>query len=117
MTFQRIIPLGLKMTAAAGLLLMMTACGGGGAGVKQGAALDGPKEVVTTYRNNCISCHGTDLQGRVGANTNLKEIGARMDTKAITIQIEDGEGLMPAFKDKLTAEEIAGLAEWLANKK
>jgi cytochrome c551 len=40
-----------------------------------------------------------------------------MSASDITQQIEQGEGSMPAFKDRLTAEEITGLSNWLAAKK
>ena len=40
-----------------------------------------------------------------------------MSEADIVKQLENGEGSMPSFKDRLTSEEIAGLAAWLAGKK
>ncbi|WP_364146360.1 c-type cytochrome [Paenibacillus sp. LPE1-1-1.1] len=100
------------------LMLALTACGGSGnAASGKDGALDGPDEVVSVYKANCVSCHGTGLQGRVGPATNLQKVGERMSASDITQQIEQGEGSMPAFKDRLTTEEITGLSNWLAAKK
>ncbi|MDQ8732995.1 cytochrome c [Paenibacillus sp. LHD-38] len=100
------------------LVFALTACGGSGNGAAgKNSALDGPAEVVSVYKANCVSCHGTGLQGRVGPATNLQKVGERMSASDITQQIEQGEGSMPAFKDRLTAEQITGLSNWLAAKK
>ncbi|MNZ86013.1 Cytochrome c-551 precursor [compost metagenome] len=101
----------LQITAAAGLLLVLTGCGEGK------NELNGPTKTMAVYKANCVSCHGSELQGRVGPNTNLQKVGARMSAADITEQIEQGEGSMPAFKDRLTEEEIGALAEWLSGKK
>lgn len=114
MSYVRKILTGMKLAAAAGVVLALAGCGGGSTG---GDALNGPTEVVAVYKANCVSCHGSELQGRVGPNTNLQKVGARMSNSDIIRQIEQGEGSMPDFKDRLSAEEIAGLAKWLAGKK
>lgn len=106
----------MKIFASAGLMLALAACGGGG-DTEGGSALEGPSGAVSVYKANCVSCHGTGLQGRVGPATNLQKVGSRMSASEITQQLEKGEGSMPAFKDRLTPEEIAGLSDWLASKK
>jgi cytochrome c551 len=103
----------LSLITSAILLLALVGCGGG----KNTNELDGPSEVMSVYKSNCVSCHGTGLQGRIGPATNLQKVGERMSASDITEQIEQGDGSMPPFKDKLSAEEIAGLANWLAGKK
>ncbi|WP_036720480.1 c-type cytochrome [Paenibacillus harenae] len=103
-----------KLVAFTLLLLALAGCGGGSG---KGNALDGPAGVISVYKANCVNCHGSELQGRIGAVTNLQKVGARMSAEDITVQIEDGASTMPGFKDKLSAEEIEGLAEWLAGKK
>ncbi|WP_424767358.1 c-type cytochrome [Paenibacillus sp. sgz302251] len=110
----RLLGRSVRLAACTGLLLALTGCGG----VKESAiALDGPAEVMTIYKANCVNCHGSELQGRVGSITNLQKIGAKLSAADIMRQIEGGEGTMPPFKDRLTSEEIAGLADWLATKK
>ncbi|AZN39904.1 c-type cytochrome [Paenibacillus albus] len=73
--------------------------------------------VPKVFKSNCISCHGTNLQGRMGASTNLTEVGKRMTKDEITKQIKDGGGGMPAFESRLSAAEIEDLASWLSKKK
>ncbi|OMF30881.1 hypothetical protein BK133_16515 [Paenibacillus sp. FSL H8-0548] len=111
----------LISAASCVLLFALAGCGGSSKdAAKIKNALDGPTDVMTVYKANCVSCHGTGLQGRIGPTTNLQEIGARMSAADIIQQIEQGEqgeAYMPAFKDKLTEAEIVGLADWLASKK
>ena len=101
-------------------IILLTACGNAGGTTAQGGKkpehMDAPGKTATVYKANCVSCHGSDLQGRVGPNTNLQKVGARMSEEEIVQQIEQGEGSMQPFKGKLTDEEIAGLAAWLAGK-
>ncbi|WP_138755270.1 c-type cytochrome [Paenibacillus sinopodophylli] len=103
--------------AASILLLVLAGCGSGSGDKPSVSPVEGPQEIVSVYKANCVSCHGTGLQGRVGPATDLRKVGARMSAADITKQIEEGEGSMPAFQDRLTAEEITGLADWLASKK
>lgn len=86
-------------------------------GQKQQKHMDAPNKTAAVYKANCVSCHGSDLQGRVGPNTNLQQVGSRMSEQDIVQQLQQGDESMPAFKDRLTEEEIAGLAAWLAGKK
>lgn len=110
------ISTGVKLSAAAILLVSLAACGGGGKKITGKYLLDAPMEVSTVYKVSCVSCHGTDLQGRIGPNTNLQKIGERLSKEEIAKQIENGSEGMQPFKDTLTAEEIDGLATWLAGK-
>lgn len=108
----------LILTAA---LLSVSACGGGSAG-KGGApaassALTGPAETVELYRNYCITCHGSDLEGKMGDASDLRTVGARLTKEQLVRQIEDGGDLMPPQKTRLTAEQIDALAEWLSSKR
>ncbi|MFF2885388.1 c-type cytochrome [Paenibacillus sp. NPDC057967] len=113
-----------KWSAILALVLSLAACGGSptGGGNPAGSApkgdylKDAPSDIAAVYKSRCLGCHGTDLQGRVGANTNLQQVGSRMSAEEITAQIEQGKGLMPGFADSLSQQEIDGLAEWLASK-
>ncbi|RXZ80560.1 cytochrome c [Paenibacillaceae bacterium] len=80
--------------------------------------LDGPKDIMEVYRATCLNCHGTDLQGLVGPSSDLRNVGKRLTAAQIERQImEGGEIIMPAYKDKLSKDEIDGLVDWLASKK
>jgi len=99
---------------------LLAACGKGGSSASPAASskpLDGPEETVELYRDSCISCHGTDLQGRMGDESNLQQVGSRMTEDQIRAQIENGGSLMPAFSGKLKPDQIDALASWLAGHK
>jgi len=94
--------------------VLMTACGqsdnnSGKVTLKQASA-----EVASIYKSSCIGCHATDLSGKVGEQTNLQLVFERLSYEEIVARITGGGGLMPAFQEKLTEEEINGLAAWLS---
>jgi cytochrome c551 len=74
-------------------------------------------DAQSVYKQNCVSCHGDNLEGKMGGNTNLSKVGAKLSKDKIANQISNGGGGMMAFKGKLKDEEINALAEWLAAKK
>ncbi|MDQ0874390.1 cytochrome c551 [Paenibacillus sp. V4I3] len=67
------------------------------------------------FKQNCIACHGAELEGRM-IGPNLQKVGARLSKEKIINQITNGN-TMPPFKDKLNKQEIETLASWLAAKK
>ncbi|QGG55171.1 c-type cytochrome [Paenibacillus sp. B01] len=102
----------LKTASAALLLALLAGCGSGG---ERGAtAIEGPEQAVKLYKQSCISCHGTDLKGRMGPDTDLHDVGARLSEPEIQRQIEQGGDSMPAFGERLTADEIRVLSSWLS---
>lgn len=68
-------------------------------------------------KSKCISCHGAELQGRVGEATNLQKVGARRSIEEIKTKIASGGNGMPSYASKLDDEQITLLAEWLATKR
>lgn len=106
----------LVSIALAGLL----AAGSAGCGSQKAAKpkpLDGPKEAVELYRQNCLSCHGAELEGQMGPRTNLQKVGASLTQEQIRNQIANGGGGMPAQSKRLTPQQIETLAAWLATRK
>jgi mono/diheme cytochrome c family protein len=87
--------------------LAFAACGddaGTDAGTDEGAAV---------YTDNCADCHGSDGSGGVGPALsdgavveNYPDIADEIDV------ISDGQGGMPAFGDRLSAEEIEQVAAY-----
>jgi len=59
-----------------------------------------------------MACHGGDLEGGFGPE--LRTVGERMSREEIVSAIRDGIGIMPALGDRLTEEEIAAIADWIA---
>lgn len=110
-------------------LLALAACGGGSGSQPFGGAKSAANELSTEaaagaseqvqalYKQTCISCHGGNLEGRVGPATNLQKVGTKLSKEQIAKQIANGGGGMPAFGTKLKPEEVEALAAWLAEKK
>lgn len=73
-------------------------------------------EAAALYKNQCIQCHATDLSGRMGEQSNLQTVGARLSKEQIADIIKNGGQLMPA-QTNLSDDEIELLAQWLSTKK
>lgn len=107
----------LKLGIAVTLLFPATACGQA-SGNKDMLAPTGPHaEAKTIFKANCISCHGTDLRGRAGKNTDLITVGNRLSQTDLVQVITNGRGVMPKFSGTLTEQEINAVAEWLSELK
>lgn len=70
------------------------------------------------YRKHCARCHGLDGRGnrravkaKPGLDLTRSELAAERDREEIFRRIAEGEGTMPAFKDKLSREEIHALVD------
>jgi mono/diheme cytochrome c family protein len=62
------------------------------------------------YKKFCIACHGSDGNlGISGAKSIPNSALSQQDREVI---ITNGKGTMPAFKEKLSTEEIKRLAEY-----
>ncbi|MBN2982050.1 MULTISPECIES: c-type cytochrome [Cohnella] len=105
------------VASAVGLAVILAACGkGGSTAAPSGSPVEGPEETLILYRDNCVSCHGADLAGKMGDPSDLRNVGDRLTREQIREQIVQGGDLMPAFGGRLTDEEIDALAAWLANR-
>ncbi|MBJ6363553.1 c-type cytochrome [Paenibacillus sp. GCM10012307] len=67
-------------------------------------------------QNNCLSCHASDLNGNSGIPA-LRGIGDQFTKEELANVVTNGNGNMPAFKDKLSAAEIDQIATWLSKQK
>jgi len=67
------------------------------------------------YKAKCASCHGADGKGQtpMGMKMNLRDLGSPDVQKQTDKELYDwtaaGKGKMPAYKAKLTDEEIKAL--------
>lgn len=98
---------------AAGLLL--AGCGGGGSASSK--ALEGPEDAVAVYKQRCMQCHGDQMQGLMGAQSNLQKVGERLSKEDIVNTVKNGGERMPALGKSLDEADIEKVAEWLAGKK
>jgi cytochrome c551 len=91
---------------------------GGGKNTNSAEVMAGASEQVQAlYKQNCLSCHGGSLEGKIGPKTNLQQVGNRLNKEQLVKQITNGGNGMPAFGSKLKPEEAQALADWLASKK
>src|ERR1051325_10683761 len=80
-----------------------------------------PVNPAVTYSKNCATCHGKD--GRADTFKSRHHVHARdltdprwqesVSNERILESITNGRGRMPAFKRKLTTEQITSLLEYV----
>ena len=125
------------LTVAAGAALFIAACAGSeptndkkpevnekveGAPTAQDSKPDELASARTTYQEYCIRCHKPD--GKGGPNDfqgnpikvpdfTSERVKALPDEKYIKYITNGEEGEMPAFKDRLTPEQINGLVRMI----
>lgn len=79
------------------------------------AASDG----AATYKAKCASCHGPDGSGQtaIGKKMSLRDLGSADVQKQTDAELyawtADGKAKMPAYKAKLSEEEINGLVTFM----
>ena len=78
---------------------------------------------AAVYKAKCASCHGADGKGEtsIGKSMKLKSLAAADVQKTsdadLTKVISDGKGKMPAYKAKLSADEIKALVAFIRSLK
>jgi len=72
-------------------------------------------DAATLFASKCAACHGKDGKGTaVGQKMGAKDITALKGSEAELVKdISNGKGKMPAYKDKLSADEIQALAKFV----
>ena len=94
-----------KVALALGVLLVLS--------VSSLFAADG----AALFKAKCAGCHGPDgaAQTAVGKNLKIRGFGEadvqKMSDADLAKMIEEGKGKMPAFKGKLTGEDITALVK------
>lgn len=93
------------------ITILMTACGGQAA-----SELQGPDDAVAVFKQRCMQCHGTELQGKMGPESNLQRIGATLTKEQIISVIHNGGERMPAING-ISGEDAEKVAAWLSTLK
>jgi mono/diheme cytochrome c family protein len=76
------------------------------------AATGGDLSGEQLYEQQCAVCHGDAGQGNIGPQL-AGVVADKYPQVAIHVRIvEDGRGAMPAFRSKLSADEIAAVVEF-----
>lgn len=74
---------------------------------------------AAVYKAKCSMCHGADGKGdsAMGKKMKLRDLGSAEVQKQTDQQLHDwtanGKGKMPAYKDKLSADEIKALVAFM----
>ena len=74
---------------------------------------------AAVYKAKCAACHGADGAGQtpMGKKMNLRDLRSPEVQKQSNVEllkiVTDGKGKMPAYKTKLSADELKGLVEYL----
>lgn len=100
---------GIRLILTLVIVGLLTACGGQKSGE---VAENTESSIPAVYKQRCLSCHGDQLEGRVGPN--LQAVGSRLTEEEIAGIISDGKGGMPAFGKRLSEKELASISAWLA---
>lgn len=78
-----------------------------------GAERDGePSAGRAVFETHCAACHGDQAQGR-GAAPALTGVVDRLGAQTVADVVRDGRGGMPAFGNRLDAQEVADLVAYL----
>lgn len=97
-----------------GASLVLAACdGGNGASDNKGSGGSTASAAEQIFQQSCASCHGQNLEGKVGPN--LQKVGSKYSKDEIKQIIEKGRGGMPA--GVIQGDDVDKVAEWLASKK
>src|SRR4051812_45537575 len=76
-------------------------------------------DAAPIYKAKCAMCHGPDGKGETptGKKMAVRDLGSaevqKMSDAELVKIISDGEKKMPAYKSKLSADEIAALAGFM----
>ena len=100
----------IRLSVAVVLTAFAAGCGGGGEDTPPATAGGGEK----LFSDNCANCHtlaAAGASGKVGPDMDQLRPGPDL----VNAQVTNGGGGMPAFKGKLTPEQITELANYVAD--
>ena len=93
--------------------LVFAGCGGSdeGSGTPTPAAASAGKELFTQNCSNCHTLADAGTKGQVGPNLDQLRPGPDL----VTSQVTNGGGGMPAFANKLSADQIKQIADYVSS--
>lgn len=91
-----------------GMVFVLGACGNADNAQDANENIEAGEEV---FRNNCASCHASDLSGNGGPS--LVDIGSKYSEEQIADIITEGIGSMPP-QTQVEGEDLEELASWLS---
>jgi mono/diheme cytochrome c family protein len=101
-----------RVAAAAVLALLAAGCGGSSSsGGSSGANAAGAKVFADAGCKNCHTLKAAGASGTVGPNLDQLQPSAALVTK----QVNNGGGVMPSFKGKLSAAQIKAVADYVSS--
>ena len=77
------------------------------------------QDAAALFKGKCAACHGADGSGNtpVGKNLKLRDLGSpdvqKQTDEQLTTIITAGKTPMPAYKDKLTGDQITQLVAYV----
>jgi mono/diheme cytochrome c family protein len=106
----------LRLPIAVLLTAFVAGCGGGDDEPEStpSPATGGGGNAQKTFVDNCGNCHtlaAAGTSGKVGPDLDQLRPGPDL----VNTQVTNGGGGMPAFKGKLSPEQISGLANYVAD--
>ena len=102
-----------RVAAAAVLALLAAGCGGSSNSSKgsSGAKSAGAKVFATAGCKTCHTLKAAGANGTVGPNLDQLQPSAALVTK----QVNNGGGVMPSFKGKLSPAQIKAVADYVSS--
>ena len=103
--FTRIVNLVQVVVLAAAFVCVVLLFANEPGGSSEGPSASAPGAAI--YADNCASCHGGDGNGGVGPQLSDGAVVDAFPNEADQVRVvTNGRGGMPAFADRLSAEEI-----------
>ena len=113
MTFKRLVDVVQYLVLAMVVVFVVALFTNDGSPSPSTAATGGAVSGEAVFASNCASCHGADGTGGVGpALANGAVVEAFPDAADQVVVITDGRNGMPAFGERLTAEEIQAVTDY-----
>lgn len=97
------------------LITLPTLVACGGSAPEPSAEASGPGQAL--YERDCAMCHGMDGEaariGRGAVDLNDPDWQKRTSVEQIVEVVAEGRGQMPAWKNRLSEEEIRAVADYV----